>query len=124
MPFLMRILILTLAVLPLACGGGGGGGDNPPDTPAIPQLGDPNPGLTAAQRAAFERGRDVFERRFTQAEGHGPDFNTSSCKSCHSMPVTGGSAPLYRNFLLVARTTDFTADVPTGSTREQLTARP
>jgi CxxC motif-containing protein (DUF1111 family) len=50
---------------------------------------------------AFERGREVFLRRFTRSEGHGPDFNTSSCRSCHENPVPGGSSPLYRNFNLV-----------------------
>jgi len=51
--------------------------------------------------ASFQRGKEVFERRFTLAEGHGPHFNTSSCRSCHEIPVTGGSSPLYRNFFLV-----------------------
>jgi CxxC motif-containing protein (DUF1111 family) len=69
----------------------------------VPQLGDPNPGLSAQMQDFFDRGQRVFERRFRQSEGHGPDFNTDSCKSCHSIPVTGGSSPLYRNFLIVGR---------------------
>ena len=85
-------------LLPLlgACGGGGA---------AIVQLllGDPNPAISPARRAAFFRGRAVFQKRFTQSEGHGPDFNTSSCRSCHEIPVTGGSSPLYRNFYMVGR---------------------
>jgi CxxC motif-containing protein (DUF1111 family) len=67
------------------------------------ELGDPNPGLDAATLAAFQRGRATFVRRFTRAEGHGPDFNVDSCKSCHEVPVVGGSAALYRNFFLVGR---------------------
>jgi len=67
------------------------------------ELGDPNPGLSAEALAAFQRGRDVFVRRFTRAEGHGPDFNVDSCTSCHEIPVVGGSSPLYRNFFLVGR---------------------
>jgi CxxC motif-containing protein (DUF1111 family) len=53
--------------------------------------------------AAFDRGREVFVRRFVRADGHGPDFNVNSCKSCHEIPVVGGSAGLYRNFFLVGR---------------------
>jgi CxxC motif-containing protein (DUF1111 family) len=62
--------------------------------------GGPLPGLTSAERAAFERGKRVFERRFTPEEGLGPRYNASSCASCHSVPALGGSAPLYRNFYL------------------------
>ena len=80
-----------------ACGGAGTTGTT------VPQLGDPNPELSAEMLAAFERGREVFVRRFVRAEGHGPDFNVNSCKACHEIPVVGGSAPLYRNFFLVGR---------------------
>jgi CxxC motif-containing protein (DUF1111 family) len=62
--------------------------------------GGPLPGLTPAERAAFERGKLVFERRFTPEDGLGPRFNATSCESCHSVPTAGGSAPLYRNFYL------------------------
>jgi CxxC motif-containing protein (DUF1111 family) len=62
--------------------------------------GGPLPGLTPAERAAFERGKLVFERRFAPEEGLGPRYNATSCESCHSEPTTGGSAPLYRNFYL------------------------
>lgn len=85
---------LALALVLAGCGGSSGS--------AI-ELGDPNPGLDTATLAAFQRGHDVFVRRFTRAEGHGPDFNVDSCRSCHEIPVTGGSAPLYRNFFLVGR---------------------
>jgi len=72
------------------------------------QLGDPIPGLTPSELAAFERGREVFERRFTPSEGLGPLYNATSCVSCHSTPVPGGSAQLYRNFLVAAVDTGFT----------------
>jgi len=42
----------------------------------------------------------VFERRFTPEDGLGPFYNATSCEGCHSTPVAGGSAPLYRNFYL------------------------
>lgn len=80
-----------------ACGGG-----SSPTAASEFQLGDPNPGLSAAQLASFERGREVFDHRFTKSEGHGPDFNTDSCRSCHEFPASGGSSPMYRNFFLVA----------------------
>ncbi|MEE8104958.1 MAG: di-heme oxidoredictase family protein [Planctomycetota bacterium] len=82
-----------------ACGGSSGG---PPSTTSTPKLGGPNPGLTEAQLASFDRGQALFEHRFRLAEGHGPEFNTNSCRSCHELPVTGGSSPLYRNFSIVA----------------------
>jgi CxxC motif-containing protein (DUF1111 family) len=63
-------------------------------------LGGPVNGLTAAERAAFERGKLVFQRRFAPEDGLGPRYNATSCESCHSEPTTGGSAQLYRNFFL------------------------
>ncbi len=89
------LLALLLHFVLAGCGGGGG-------TPVIDsiELGDPNPGLSAVELAAFLRGKGVFERRFKRSEGHGPDFNASSCRACHEIPVTGGSSPLYRNFVI------------------------
>lgn len=63
-----------------------------------PPLGGPVAGLTQGELDAFERGRVVFERRFTPGTGLGPLYNATSCASCHSTPVKGGSAQLYRNF--------------------------
>jgi CxxC motif-containing protein (DUF1111 family) len=81
-----------------------GCGDSRPETPFLTgepqQLGDPIAGLTQAEFDAFRRGKDVFERRFKPSEGLGPFYNATSCASCHSTPVTGGSAKLYRNFYL------------------------
>jgi CxxC motif-containing protein (DUF1111 family) len=64
------------------------------------QLGDPLPGLTIEQLKTFARGKMVFERRFTPEEGLGPFYNATSCASCHSKPVSGGAAEMYRNFYL------------------------
>ncbi len=68
----------------------------PQPTPTA--LGDPLPGLTSAELAAFERGRALFTKRFAPSEGLGPLYNATSCASCHSTPAIGGSAGLYRNF--------------------------
>jgi len=53
-------------------------------------LGDPLPGLTASQLAAFTRGRELFERTFVEKSGLGPMFNASSCAECHGEPEEGG----------------------------------
>lgn len=65
--------------------------------------GDPLPFIDEEDRAAFIRGKEVFEHQFTPSEGGGPDFNAVSCVACHSRPVNGGAGPLYRNFQLIAR---------------------
>ena len=97
-PFL---ILLALATLVAGCGGGAAG--DPPVTGAPTALGDPIQGLSAAEAAAFARGRAVFERRFKPSEGLGPFYNATSCASCHSTPVSGGSSKLYRNFYLARR---------------------
>lgn len=89
-----RLAALAGCVLLASCGGS--------SSWPLPALGEPNPGLNSAALAAFLRGKEVFERRFIRSEGHGPDFNVSSCHACHEFPTTGGSSPLYRNFYLVA----------------------
>jgi len=57
-----------------------------------PRMGDPIDGLTAAQLARFEAGREEFLRTFTAETGLGPGFNQDSCASCHSLPVGGGGS--------------------------------
>lgn len=52
-------------------------------TASATQLGDPIPGLTSAQLAAFTRGKVIFQKTFTQSGGLGPIFNASSCQECH-----------------------------------------
>lgn len=81
--------------------------------PTIPDdifgdLGDVAPWATDQQVAAFERGRAVALRRFTIDEGLGPHFNLSFCGGCHERPTTGGGAPRYRDFYIVAE------DIPGG----------
>jgi CxxC motif-containing protein (DUF1111 family) len=112
----MRILLTTalfgLAILTPSCGRDAPAGsvapvpdpdpdpdpDPGPDPQPTVQLGDPMPGLSSAELAAFERGREQFLKRFKPSQGLGPLYNASSCKSCHSKPVPGGSSDLYRNF--------------------------
>ena len=52
------------------------------------QVGNPgqptaHAGLTAAQQAAFNRGRQTFARNYQVADGLGPVFNDDSCNDCH-----------------------------------------
>jgi CxxC motif-containing protein (DUF1111 family) len=63
------------------------------------------PSASAEQLATFERGRTVMASRFDLADGLGPTFNVSFCGACHEKPVFGGSAGLYRNFVLAGRVT-------------------
>ncbi|MBI3716926.1 MAG: hypothetical protein HY255_13120 [Betaproteobacteria bacterium] len=67
----------------------------PPPANAIPapgELGGPLPGLTSAQREAFDAGRIEFENVETPASGLGPIFNNVSCVACHSRPAIGGAS--------------------------------
>jgi len=80
--------------------------DDGPIAPGIMgRMGDPLPSATADQKAAFARGKQVFQRRFSLADGLGPAFNVTFCGACHEKPVPGGSAGLYRNFFLAGRRT-------------------
>ncbi len=54
-------------------------------------VGDPMPGLDAAQMVRFEAGRAGFDRRFTPRDGLGPRFNENSCNACHTQPADGGT---------------------------------
>jgi CxxC motif-containing protein (DUF1111 family) len=55
------------------------------------QLGDPLPGLSAAERARFDSGRVVFDSTFTPEVGLGPLFNASGCAECHEDPISGAN---------------------------------
>ncbi len=89
-------------------------GCQPPDEPPakvataiFAQMGEPVPWASPEQLAAFQRGKKISQRKFTPQTGLGPQFNTTSCTSCHEQPVTGGSSPRYRNFYLTgARLSD------------------
>ena len=59
-----------------------------------PQFGDPLPGLTADQLAAFDAGSDEFLDEETPERGLGPIFNNVSCVACHFAPAVGGSSAI------------------------------
>lgn len=47
----------------------------------------------AQDTALVERGRVLFAKSFTPAEGLGPLFDKDSCLACHSFPTIGGTGP-------------------------------
>jgi len=57
-----------------------------------PRMGDPLPGLTAAELDRFQKGRLEFEHILSTPEGMGPIFNDTGCGQCHSQPTPGGSS--------------------------------
>jgi CxxC motif-containing protein (DUF1111 family) len=59
-----------------------------------PVLGDPLPGLTAAQLLQFTEGLDEFEHVEDAAGGLGPVFNNVSCVACHNSGGTGGASAI------------------------------
>jgi CxxC motif-containing protein (DUF1111 family) len=61
---------------------------------SAPQFGDPLPGLTADQLAAFVAGQEGFEEEEDAADGLGPVFNDVSCAACHSQAATGGGSDI------------------------------
>jgi len=54
-----------------------------------PKAGRPLNGLTAAESARWQAGRQDFTRVMTVQDGLGPIFNQTSCASCHNNPVGG-----------------------------------
>lgn len=93
------LLFLGTIALAASCSHKGSSGPAAAPLPTT-ALGDPIEGLTQAELDAFERGRVMFEKHFKPSEGVGPLYNATSCASCHSTPVAGGSSKLYRNFYL------------------------
>jgi len=56
-------------------------------------LGEPFPGLADSQLGLFNAGRAQFQVVENPLTGLGPIFNGRSCAECHSVPITGGTAP-------------------------------
>ena len=55
------------------------------------RLGQPRRELSAADLAAFERGKRIFVQRLPTL---GPLYNDESCAACHFIPAVGGSGDL------------------------------
>lgn len=94
----MRLTVAAALALLCACAS-----EKPKPAPAegiFAPLGSIQPRADDDQRATFERGRKVAERRFAPEEGLGPTYNVVACAACHEKPVTGGGGGHYRDFLL------------------------
>jgi CxxC motif-containing protein (DUF1111 family) len=105
-----------MSLMPLSCA------VEPPDDPTdgvadvfAERLGDPVPFATAEQLETFERGKAVFLKEFSLADGLGPQFNLTSCGGCHERPVPGGGSGRYRNFFLIAEKQDDGTFLPLGA---------
>ncbi len=71
------------------------GGDT---VPPVGTMGGPTRLLTPAEEAQWLRGRELFDRDFTEAEGLGtPEMNADSCRACHQDPIMGGAGGLELN---------------------------
>ncbi len=60
-----------------------------------PRMGDPIPGLNAAELDRFDKGKLEFEHILTTPEGVGPIFNDTGCGQCHAQPRVGGFSALF-----------------------------
>lgn len=58
---------------------------------ALTALGDPIPGLNAAQAARFADAKEVFNEVEAVPDGLGPVFNERACGNCHNVGASGGS---------------------------------
>src|SRR5690242_3637301 len=94
-------LTLLAGLLPVAHG------DEAPDTkvhfakragrkhfPGARPFGAPLPGLTAAERAAFDAGKEAFLEADDASSGLGPTFNNVSCVACHAAGAPGGAGAI------------------------------
>lgn len=67
-------------------------------------MGQPAPGLNASQLDRFEKGKLIFNKPFSPAEGRGPIFNDGACNGCHNFPKAGGSGSKFVTRFGVAAT--------------------
>ncbi len=89
-----RNAIWAAAIFATACASGQEQSDYSSGTAelqASASFGDPIPGLTATQLAAFNTGRGKFQEVEGVADGLGPVFNEASCVACHAGPAVGGT---------------------------------
>lgn len=83
---MLAALAMTFLLLPLAACA-----DSPPAPEAAASVGEPVPGLSAAQLDRFRQGEALFNKVFSPEEGLGPLFNENACNACHTDPVSGGT---------------------------------
>jgi len=60
--------------------------------------------VQSGEPAEVTRGRELFDKAFTKAEGLGaPEMNADTCRGCHQDPVLGGAGPIELNVTRFAR---------------------
>ena len=77
-----------------------------------PDAGDPIAGLSAAELAFFQVGKDEFEQVESIDEGLGPRMNLDSCGGCHAQPAVGGTSPSVNPQVAFANSLGATNGVP------------
>lgn len=63
----------------------------PKKPPPQAELGAPLLGLSQEHLDRFQKGKVLFQRKFTPETGLGPLFNADACGECHEDPVAGGA---------------------------------
>jgi CxxC motif-containing protein (DUF1111 family) len=74
--------------------------------------GAPIAGLTRAELALFNAGKDDFEEEEEVADGLGPTMNLGSCAGCHLQPAVGGTSPAVNPQVEFAKAEGATNAVP------------
>jgi len=74
--------------------------------------GAPIAGLTRAELAFFNAGKDDFEEEEEVADGLGPTMNLGSCAGCHLQPAVGGTSPAVNPQVEFAKAEGATNAVP------------
>src|SRR3977135_40087 len=74
--------------------------------------GAPIAGLTKAELALFNAGKDEFAQAEETADGLGPTKNLDSCAGCHLPPAVGGTSPAENPQVAFAAANGATNKVP------------
>jgi CxxC motif-containing protein (DUF1111 family) len=77
-----------------------------------PDAGDPIAGLSAAELAIFQVGKDEFEQVESIDEGLGPRMNLDACAGCHAQPAVGGTSPFTNPQVAFANANGATNRIP------------
>jgi CxxC motif-containing protein (DUF1111 family) len=98
LPRWKQAIVVGIGVQAFGCSDSVLRGQSYEETLALSGFGDPLAGLTAAEIARFEAGKDAFVEVETIDDGLGPVFNDSACANCHVAPAGSGSTRLETRF--------------------------
>jgi CxxC motif-containing protein (DUF1111 family) len=77
-----------------------------------PDAGAPIAGLSAAELAYFQAGKEEFEEAEEADEGLGPTMNLDACAACHAQPAVGGTSPFTNPQVAFANKSGATNRIP------------